>query len=525
MVIRFIFLLLTVMTVATNLSATIPLDWGDQGNGTYRNPVINADYSDPDVICVGEKYYMVASDFHFMGMQILESLDMVNWRIVTQVYNRFDMPKWDTNERYAGGSWAPALRYHDGKYWIFFCTPHEGLFMTQAERPEGPWSPLHCLKAVEKWEDPCPFWDSDGRAYLGRSQHGAGPIILHRMSADGRTLLDDGVTIYTGPVAEGTKFLKRGEWYYLSIPEGGVGEGWQTVLRSRNIYGPYERKVVLEQGTTQVNGPHQGALVDTPQGTWWFYHFQETEALGRVVHLQPVEWKDGWPMIGTDIDGNGIGEPVMQWQKPLLLCKPSLPQTSDDFNGGQLSPQWQWNHNPANEAWSLTENPGTLTLHALQSESFIKARNTLTQKCMGYDSEATVEIDFAHLADGGRAGIACMGKTNELLGVRKDGNALQLYRTLSTFKQKDGTPPTERDTMICSLSGTAKLWLRIHFNVTAKQFTFSYSTDDTVFTPAAAPFYTIRGNWKGIRLALYHYNTRAAEGYVNIENVKYNINK
>ena len=142
MVIRFIFLLLTVMTVATNLSATIPLDWGDQGNGTYRNPVINADYSDPDVIRVGEKYYMVASDFHFMGMQILESLDMVNWRIVTQVYNRFDMPKWDTNERYAGGSWAPALRYHDGKYWIFFCTPHEGLFMTQAERPEGPWSPL-----------------------------------------------------------------------------------------------------------------------------------------------------------------------------------------------------------------------------------------------------------------------------------------------------------------------------------------------------------------------------------------------
>ena len=142
---------------------------------------------------------------------------------------------------------------------------------------------------------PLSFWDSDGRAYLGRSQHGAGPIILHRMSSDGRTLLDDGVTIYTGPVAEGTKFLKRGEWYYLSIPEGGVGEGWQTVLRSRNIYGPYERKVVLEQGTTTINGPHQGALVDTPQGTWWFYHFQETEALGRVVHLQPVEWKEGWP--------------------------------------------------------------------------------------------------------------------------------------------------------------------------------------------------------------------------------------
>ena len=222
---EFIYITLLILLGSTLGAYAVPLDWGDQDNGTYRNPVLNADYSDPDVIRVGEKYYMVASDFHFMGMQILESHDMVNWRIVTQVYSRFDMPKWDSNERYAGGSWAPALRYHDGKYWIFFCTPHEGLFMTQAERPEGPWSPLHCLKAVEKWEDPCPFWDSDGRAYLGRSQHGAGPIILHRMSPDGSTLLDDGVTIYTGPVAEGTKFLKRGDWYYLSIPEGGVGEG------------------------------------------------------------------------------------------------------------------------------------------------------------------------------------------------------------------------------------------------------------------------------------------------------------
>lgn len=511
------------LTTASTVSAS-PLQWGDQGDGTYRNPVLNADYSDPDVIRVGEKYYMVASDFHFMGMQILESTDMLNWHIVKQVYSRFDMPKWDTNERYAGGSWAPSIRYHDGKFWIYFCTPHEGLFMTQAEKPEGPWTPLHCLKAVEKWEDPCPFWDSDGKAYLGRSQHGAGPIILHRMSSDGKTLLDDGVTIYTGPVAEGTKFMKRDGWYYLSIPEGGVGEGWQTVLRSRNIYGPYERKVVLEQGTTTVNGPHQGALVDTPQGTWWFYHFQETEALGRVVHLQPVEWKDGWPVIGTDIDGNGTGEPVMQWQNPLP-SEPSLPQTTDDFNSTQLSPQWQWNHNPANEAWSLTENPGELTLHALQADSFIKARNTLTQKCMGYDSEATVEIDFTHLTDGGRAGIVCMGKTNELLGIRKDGGALQLYRTHSTFKQKDGTPPTETDTVLCTLTGTAKLWLRIHFDFTARQYTFSYSTDGNTFTPGAAPFYTIRGNWKGVRFGIYHYNTLAAEGKVTVENVKYNINR
>ena len=464
--------------------------WGDQGNGTYINPVLNADYSDPDVIRVGEKYYMVASDFHFIGMQMLESDDMVNWHIVTQVYDRFDMPGWDTNERYAGGSWAPALRYHDGKFWIFFCTPHEGLFMTQAERPEGPWSKLHCLKAVEKWEDPCPFWDEDGQAYLGRSQHGAGPIIVHRMSADGRSLLDDGKTVYTGPVAEGTKFLKRNGWYYLSIPEGGVGTGWQTVLRAKSIYGPYEKKVVLEQGSTNVNGPHQGAIVDTPQGDWWFYHFQHDGALGRVVHLQPMYWHDDWPVIGVDIDRNGIGEPVKVWSKPIASSKAFLPQTSDDFESPTLSPQWQWNHNPANEAWSLTEHRGALTLHALKADDFKKARNTLTQKVMGYQSEVTILMDCSKMADGGHAGLVCMGKTNELLDVtRKDG----------------------------------KVYLRLTFDMPQKQYRFFRSKDGKRFTPVGEPFYVAFGHWKGVRFGIYHYNTHANGGYVTVPWVDYRI--
>ena len=236
------------------------VSWGDQGNGTYINPILNADYSDPDVIRVGDKYYMVCSDFHYIGMPVLESDDMVNWRIISQVYNRFDFPGWDNNENYGGGSWAPAIRFHDGKFWIYFCTPREGLMMSTATDPHGPWTPLHCVKNIGGWEDPCPFWDEDGQAYMGRSQLGAGPIYLHRMTPDGKTLLDDGKIIYTGPVAEGTKFYKRHGYYYLSIPEGGVGEGWQTILRSKNIYGPYEKKVVLEQGNTTVNGPNQGPL-------------------------------------------------------------------------------------------------------------------------------------------------------------------------------------------------------------------------------------------------------------------------
>ena len=234
------FLMMTALPTAVHgqIANHVTLDWGDQHNGTYKNPVLNADYSDPDVIRVGDKYYMVASDFHYLGMQVLESSDLVNWQLVSQIYDRFDYPGWDANRHYGGGSWAPAIRHHDGRFYVYFCTPDEGLFMSTAEDAHGPWSPLHCLKEVSKWEDPCPFWDDNGQAYLGRSQHGAGPIIVHKMSADGRQLLDDGVIVYTGPVAEGTKFMKRDGYYYLIIPEGGVGGGWQTVLRSRNIYGP-----------------------------------------------------------------------------------------------------------------------------------------------------------------------------------------------------------------------------------------------------------------------------------------------
>ena len=230
---------------SATMASAIPTDnhWGDQGNGTYINPVLNADFSDPDVIRVGDKYYMVASDFHYMGMQVLESVDMVNWRYVSQIYSRIDEPGWNEMKHYSGGSWAPAIRYHDGLYYVYFCTPDEGLYMSTAKSPCGPWAPLHLVKRVKKWEDPCPLWDDDGQAYLARSNYGAGPIIVHKMSADGKQLLDDGVTVYTGPVAEGPKWHKRNGYYYLLIPEGGVCCGWQTVLRYKNIYGPMDQKL------------------------------------------------------------------------------------------------------------------------------------------------------------------------------------------------------------------------------------------------------------------------------------------
>lgn len=511
--------------------------WGDQGNGIYINPILAADYSDPDVIRVGEKYYMVASDFHFIGMQILESDDMVNWRIVTQVYDSFDLPGWDSNEKYAGGSWAPALRYHDGRFYIYFCTPHEGLFMTSAEKAEGPWEELHIVAAVPRWEDPCPFWDEDGQAYLGHSKVGAGPIIIHKMSPDGKTLLDDGLTVYTGPVAEGVKFHKLNGYYYISIPEGGVERGWQTILRAKDIYGPYEKKVVLEKGSTDINGPHQGSMVDTPDGQWWFYHFQHAGAIGRVVHLQPMYWsEDGWPVIGVDIDRNGIGEPVRVWTtpasqsaatgqataakqgQPILVVQPhqsaaikssqpSLPQNSDDFSSENLSPQWQWNHNPVPEAWSLSKKPGKLTIDALYSPDFWKARNTLTQKTMGFESETTVCLEFGEIAEGGRAGLCTMGKGCGLVGVKRENGRNYIYYEL------DG-----KETDIAPVKGK-KIWLRASIDFTSEDYRLSYSSDGKKFTQAGDSFYFGFGSWKGVRFGLFHFNKKADGGSVSFDDV------
>ena len=460
--------------------------WGDQGNGTYINPVLNADFSDPDVIRAGAKYYMVASDFHFLGMQVLESDDMVNWRYISQIYRRFDEPGWDSNQHYAGGSWAPAIRYHDGLYYVYFCTPEEGLYMSTAKDPHGPWAPLHLVRRVPKWEDPCPFWDDDGQAYLGRSQHGAGPIIVHRMSPDGKTLLDEGKTVYTGPVAEGTKFMKRNGWYYLIIPEGGVGTGWQTVLRSKNIYGPYERRVVLEQGSTSINGPHQGALVDTPEGEWWFYHFQETPVLGRVVHLQPARWQDDWPLMGVDLDGNGIGEPVHTWQKPVNHGPVPNIQTDDDFSASTLGLQWQWNHNPDDTHWSLFERKGWLTLRAQPADSLKLCRNMLTQKVVGYQSESTTLLTASGDC---YAGLFCSGKLFRGIGLCPQG----------IFVEAGGQRQIVR-------SGKFdRLWLRVTNDCQKNRHQFSYSLDGQHFVEAGDTFPMRGGYWKGIRVGLFCY--------------------
>ena len=536
-IITFILLCIAINAAAQNSNTTdeksiyshVVTKWGDQGNGTYINPILNADYSDPDAIRVGDKYYMVASDFHFMGMQMLESDDLVNWTIISKVYDRIDFPEYDNMERYGRGSWAPALRYHDGKFWVYFCTPDEGLFMSQATDPRGPWSPLHNIKHIAGWEDPCPFWDEDGKAYLGRSILGAGPIIIHKMSEDGRTLLDDGYTVYTGPVAEGTKIHKKDGYYYLSIPEGGVWGGWQTVLRSKNIYGPYEKKVVMEKGISDINGPHQGSIVDTPDGQWWFLHFQQFNSVGRIVHLQPMHWNEGWPVIGIDRDFNGIGEPVTAWIKPSWesgmswtitgermeaekVGIPQIPAHSDEFNSSDLGLQWQFNHNPVDGKWSLTEKNGYLTLNGLKSDSFKNAKNSVTQKSMGYYGEFTVKMELSDLENGNRAGLACMGMLNYQLGVMKTEGKLQLYMGNDDEKVIISKP----------VSGKT-IYLRLYLDGISMKYSYAYSTDNKTFTPIGDIFEMDFGYWKGIRPAIFCYNTEGNGGKAHFDWARYEI--
>ncbi len=478
-------------------------DWGDLGNGYYRNPVLNADFSDPDIIRVGNDFFMVCSDFHYMGIPVLHSKDLVNWSLVGQVYRSLDIdPRYDNMEGYGKGSWAPAIRYHKELFYIYFCTPDEGLYMSTASNPAGPWSALHEVKRIERWEDPCPFWDDDGKAYLGHSILGAGPIIIHEMSPDGKNLLDDGKIVFTGKIAEGTKIYKRNGFYYLVIPEGGVETGWQIAARSKSIYGPYERKIVLSQGNTSINGPHQGGLVELVSGESWFIHFQSCGILGRVCHLQPVEWINDWPIMGSNC------EPVIIFKKPTIQGSFPVhtPQTSDDFDSSQLGLQWQWNHNPVSANWSLTERKGYLRLKSLQASDIIQARNTLTQRLMGNKGKISVKLDTSFMKDGQIAGITYLGahdKENWIGAIKKDSKIW--IKAITSNIVFNG--PEIRDKIV---------FFRTDINIPGST-NFSFSFDGKDFIPLGIDCTLKNVFWKGARIGLFTYNKSVECGYADFD--------
>ncbi|WP_345953415.1 glycoside hydrolase 43 family protein [Mucilaginibacter sp. PAMB04168] len=502
----------------------------DKGDGTYKNPIIYADYSDPDVIRVHNDYYMVASSFNCQpGVPVLHSKDLVNWRIINHVYNRLPLQRY--NKMQPGqGSWAPSIRYHKGLYYVYFCTPEDGLFMATATNPAGKWT-MQLVQQVGNWEDPCPFWDDDGQAYLLHGVVGAGPAVLHKMSADGKHLLDNGQIIYRNdkkqPVLEGFKFMdKRNGYYYFSAPAGGVATGWQSVFRSKNIYGPYDDKVVLQQGNTIVNGPHQGGLVQTQTGQWWFIHFQDKDAYGRIVHLQPAIWKDGWPVIGSDADGDGTGEPVLVHKKPDVgdaHVQVNM-QESDEFSLPKMGLQWQWQAAPQSNWYSLTVRRGFMRLTAVanptDSGSLFYTPNILLQKFMAPSFSVTTKLQFNPQMVGDRAGLTITGNAYTLLCIEKlaTGNSLVIYS--GKRENRKFLMPVK---LVALPVNKRTVWFKVTVNDDAK-YQYAYSLDGKAYESIGQTYQAEKGTWIGAKVGVLCLspNLVRSAGYADFDFFKVN---
>ena len=427
------------LTAGIGIAQSPPVWSPDRGDGTFKNPIIHADYSDPDAVRVGNDYFMVSSSFSAVpALPILHSRDLVHWALVNHALPRLLPEAAFSIPRHGGGVWAPAIRHHAGKYWIYYPDPDFGIYLTTADDPRGRWSDPVLVKAGRGLIDPCPLWDDDGSVYLihafARSRAGFANVLhLNRLTSDGKTVADAGRTVINGDALpnyttlEGPKFYKRNGWYYVFAPAGGVKQGWQSVFRSRAVDGPYEDRIVLAQGSTDVNGPHQGALVDTPGGDWWFLHFQDADAYGRLVHLQPVVWKDDWPVIGDDSDGDGKGEPRRHWKKPSLpASQPLVPPTSDRFSSPALGLQWQWQANP--QRWWWAHDPALgLRLSAVPSSANLwNAAHLMMQKFPAPEFTATVRLDAGGLRDGERAGLIVFGADYAWIGVERANGSRRL---------------------------------------------------------------------------------------------------
>jgi len=507
------------------------LAWGqskvwvaDNGDGTYKNPILHADYSDPDVVRVGADYYLTSSSFSDVpGLPILHSRDLVNWELIGHVYTA--QPPYDVFSRpqHGGGAWAPSIRHHAGEFYVYYPDPDLGIYVVKAKNPAGPWSVPLLVKEAKGWIDPCPLWDDDGQAYLvnGMAASRSGVksvIIVNRMSPDGTKLLDEGAIVYDGhdqdPTIEGPKIYKRNGYYYLFAPAGGVPTGWQLVLRAKSIYGPYERKVTLAQGKTAVNGPHQGGWVDTPRGESWFLHFQDKGAYGRIVHLQPMKWVADWPVMGN------AGEPVMTYKKPDVGKNYPVmtPPDSDEFNGNSLGLQWQWHANPK-PAWAFPAGAmGVLRMFCVPLPESYKnlwdAPNLLLQKFMAPEFRATAKVTFTARNEGDRTGLLIMGADYAYVGVTRKGDGLALSQVVCKRADRGSE---EKATPAMALKSPA-VYLRVQVT-NGGICRFSYSADGTTFAPIGEEFTAVPGRWIGAKVGLFATRTAGAgeAGYADFD--------
>lgn len=489
----------------------------DLGNGTYKNPVLNADYSDPDAIRVGDDYYLISSSFEDIpGLPVLHSKDLVNWTIISHAllrqppFEHFDVP------RHGDGVWAPSLRYHNNEFVIYYPDPDYGIYMVKAKDPAGPWSEPHLVVAGKGLIDPCPIWDDDGNVYLVHAFAGSragikSVIAVKRLNKEGTKAIDEGVIVYDGHekdvTIEGPKFYKRNGYYYIFAPAGGVPMGWQLVLRSKNVYGPYERKVVMEQGKSIFNGPHQGAWVTTQTGENWFLHFQDKGAYGRVVLLEPMKWlNNNWPVIGIDEDGDGKGEPVAIYKKPNIgkSYPVTTPVESDEFNGNTLGLQWQWQANPKEFWYFMDPAKGCLRLYSDKwpdgAKNLWQAPNVLLQKLPAEEFTVTTKLTFTPnlKLENEKAGLTIMGFSYANIAVKSKKDGMYLVYTVC----KDAEKGAEENEKTITRLNDLTVYLRVKVAKGAKCY-FSYSMDGKDFKEAGDVFQAEVGRWIGAKVGIF----------------------
>lgn len=514
----------------------------DEGNGMYRNPVLHADYSDPDVCVVGEDYFLTASSFNCTpGLPILHSKNLVNWKIVNYALKKVEPVEYYNEARHGKGVWAPSIRFHEGMYYIYWGDPDFGIFMVKTRDPYGEWDKPVLVKAGKGMIDPCPLWDDDGRVYLAHAWAGSrakfnSVLTVCELNKEGTKVISDPVLVFDGNdgvnhTIEGAKFYKRNGFYYLFAPAGGVVSGWQLVMRSKNVYGPYEPRIVMAQGKTDINGPHQGGWVDTPAGESWFLHFQDKGAYGRVLHLNPMKWVNDWPVIGVDRDGDGCGDPVSCYRKPRTdkTYPIETPVESDEFDTRKLGLQWEWHAN-YQDVFGFTTNMGYARIygHELSShfKNFWEVPNLLMQKFPAEEFTVTAKLKVSAKDDGQLSGLIVMGWDYSWIGVEKQGEKFLLKQAICKDAEQGNL---EQVSTLAVLEPSKKfeaglfpnfereIYIRVRVGKEA-YCRFSYSLDGKKFTEAGTLFKARQGKWIGAKVGMFSVTPHGKErGWVDVD--------
>ena len=498
----------------------------DNGNGTYKNPIINADYSDPDVCAVGDDFYMTASSFNCIpGIPILHSKDLVNWKIVNYALKNQEPDEFFSKPQHGKGVWAPCIRYHNNEFYIYWGDPDYGIYVVKTKDILGEWEKPILVKAGKGLIDATPLWDEDGKVYLANAWAGSrsginSVITVSEMNAEGTKIISNPVMVFDGNdgvnhTIEGPKFYKRNGYYYMLAPAGGVEQGWQLALRSKNVYGPYEPKIVMAQGKSNINGPHQGAWVETNTGESWFVHFQDKAMYGRVLHLQPMKWVNDWPVIGVDKDGDGCGEPVSNYKKPNVgkIYPIETPAESDEFSTRNIGLQWEWHAN-YKDVYGFPTDAGYTRLYANPvSENFVnfwEAPNLFLQKFPAEEFTATTKLTFTAKENGDRGGIIVMGWNYSHLSFVKKGEKVVLEQAVCMDAEQKNpekvTKLAEFDFDKIYKVGSFNYLKEIYFRVQVKQggkCLFSYSVDNKKYVSVGDEFTARQGKWIGAKVGLF----------------------